>query len=111
MNITSQNKTVQRMSTIRLQIKRDRTIGRQRGSLRWPFHIVMLICELVDNGNPPSTIPDNIQTMYAALTAIEVNDITSLDYVRKCCVFVQNINDMLATSWCGGIVGKISVGI
>ena len=34
--------------------------------------------------------------MSAALTRSEVNEIPSLDYVRKCHVFVQNINDMLA---------------
>ena len=41
--------TLQRMSTISLQIKRDRTIGCQGGSLQCPVCIVMLICELFFN--------------------------------------------------------------
>ena len=77
--------TIQRMSTIRLQIKRARTIGYRGGSLRWPVHIVMLICDILMNGSPPSDIPDNIQTMSDALTGIEVNELPSLEYVRKCC--------------------------
>ena len=47
------------------------------------------------NGNPNSVIPSNIQTISAALTGSEVNEIPSLEYVHKCRVVVQNINDML----------------
>ena len=60
--------TLQIMSTIRSQIKRERTIGRQRGSLLWTVYIAMLIFELLVNGTPSSSIPSNIQTMSAALT-------------------------------------------
>ena len=87
------------MSTIRFQINLERTIRYQGGSLRWPVHIVMLICEILVNGNPPSAIPYNIQTMSAALTVSEVNYPQSLDYERKCCIVVQNINNILAA--CG----------
>ena len=34
--------------------------------------------------------------MPADITGSEVNDLTSLDYVHKCRVVVQNLNDMLA---------------
>ena len=88
--------TLQRMSTICLQIKRERTIGRQGVSLQWPVHIVMLICELLVNGTPPYSIPTNIQTMSANITGSEVNDLPSLDYVHKCRVVMQNINDKLS---------------
>ena len=37
--------SIQIMSTILLQIKRERNIGRRGGSLRWTVHIIMLICE------------------------------------------------------------------
>ena len=80
--------TLQIMSTIFLQIKRERTIGRPRGSLQWLVHIVMLMCEFLVNATPSSAIPVNIQTMYAALAGCEVNELPSLDYVRKCCVVV-----------------------
>ena len=80
--------TLQIMSTIFLHIKGERTIGCPRGSLQWLVHIVMLMCELLVNANPSSAIPANILTMYAALAGCEVNELPSLDYVRKCCVFV-----------------------
>ena len=84
------------MSTIRLLINCEITIGRLGGSLRWPVHTIILICEFLVNGTPPSAIPANTQTMSAALTGSETNEISSLDYVRKCRVIVQNLNDMLA---------------
>ena len=55
----------------------------------------MLIFEILVNGTPPYTITENIQTMSAATTGSEVNELTSLDYVRKCRVLVQNLNDVL----------------
>ena len=88
---------LQIISTIRLQINRERTIGCQGGSLWWLVHIAMLICELLVNVTPPFVIPANIQTMSAALNGSEVNEIPSLDYVCKCRVVVKNLNDMLAT--------------
>ena len=62
----------------------------------------MLICELLVNGTPLSDIPDNIQTLSAALTGNELNYIPSLDYVCKCRVGLQNLNDMFAAC----ILGK-----
>ena len=56
----------------------------------------MLIFELLVNENPPSAIPDNTQTMSADLNVSEVNELPSLEYVRKCCVVVQSLNDILA---------------
>ena len=65
--------SLQIMSTLRLQIKRERNIGCQLGSLLWPFHIAMRICELLVDVPPSFDIPDNIQTISAALTGSEVN--------------------------------------
>ena len=48
------------------------------------------------NATPLSAITSNIQTMSAALSGYEVNELPALDYVRKCCVVVQYLNDMLA---------------
>ena len=84
------------MSTISLQINRERNIKRRGGSLRWPVHIVILICEPLVNGTTPSTIIYNTQKVSAAITGSEVNELPSLEYVSKCRVFVQNINDMLS---------------
>ena len=84
------------MITIRLQIEREINIGRQGGSLRWPVHIVVLICEIIVNGTPPSVILYNAQTTSAAITGNEVNELPSLDYVCKCRVVVQNLNKVLS---------------
>ena len=66
-------------------------------SLRWPVHIFVLIYDLLVNGTPPSAIPSNIQEMYNDITVSEVNELPSLDYVWKCRVVVQSLNDMLAS--------------
>ena len=80
--------TLQIMSTIRLQINCEITIGRRGGSLRWPVHIIMLICYLLVNLTPPSDIPANIQNISSDLTGSVVNYLPSLVYVRKCRVVV-----------------------
>ena len=56
----------------------------------------MLIFELLVNSTPTSDITSNVQAMSAALSGYEVNELPALDYVRKCCVVVQYLNDMLA---------------
>ena len=60
-------------------------------------HTVMIIGEILVNGDPTSAIPSNIQKSSNALTGSEVNEIPSLEYVRKYRVVVQNLNEMLAT--------------
>ena len=62
----------------------------------------MLVCELLVNGNPPSDIPASIQTMSSAITGTEVNELPSLEFVSKCRVVVQSLNDMLSAC----ILGK-----
>ena len=56
----------------------------------------MLICELLVNGNPPFAIPDNTQTMSAALTGSEVNELPSLDCVCQWRVVVNDLKDVIA---------------
>ena len=58
-----QREALERIQTIKLEIKRKLTVGRRGGAGRWPVHIVLLICELLVNGTPPSAVPANIQTM------------------------------------------------
>ena len=84
------------MQKLQLDIKRERPVGRQGGSSKWPVHIVLLICELLVNGTPPYAVPANIQTMSAAITRKEVTELHCINFVRKCCVVVQNLNSTLA---------------
>ena len=59
---------LEKMQKLQLEIKRERPVGWQGVSLKWPVHIVLLICELLVNGTPPSAVTDNIQTKSAAMT-------------------------------------------
>ena len=88
--------TLKRMKTIRMQIKRERPIGRRGGSSKWPVHIVILICELLVNGTPPSAVPANIQSSSAAFTGCEAKELPTVDYVRKCRTVLENLNLMFA---------------
>ena len=88
--------SLEKMKDIRLQIKRERKVGRKGGASQWPVHIVMLICELLTNGTPPSAVPANIQTMSAAMNGCEASELPRLDFVRRCRTVAQNLNTMLA---------------
>ena len=88
--------SLERMSTTRIQIKLERKVGHQGGSGKWPVHIIMLTCDLLVNGTPPSAVPTNIQTISAALLGSEVSELPSVNYIRECRVIVQNLNRILA---------------
>ena len=79
-----------------LQIKRKMKIGRRGGSRTWPIDVVLVICEMLVNGTPPSAIPANIQTMSAGMYGSEVAELPSLNYVRQCRVILQGLNTTLA---------------
>ena len=79
-----QRDAIKRMQTIKLEIKCERAVGRRGGSGKWPVHIVLLICELLMNGTPPSTMPDNIQTMSAYMAGAKADDLSSVNSVRQC---------------------------
>ena len=55
-----QREALERMRTIHMEIKRERQVGKRGGSEKWPVRIVLLICELLFNGTPPSAVPANI---------------------------------------------------
>ena len=87
-----QRARLEKMQKLNLEIKRERPVGRQGGSLKWPVHIVLLIFELHVNGTPPSAVPANIQTISAAMTGQEVTELPCVNFVRQCRVVVQNMN-------------------
>ena len=93
---SQQRANLERMSSIKLEIKRQRGVGRKGGSGKWPVKVVLLICELLVNGTPPSAVPKNIRTFSAAMTGETQDQPPSVDFVRKCRVVVQNLNEMLA---------------
>ena len=91
-----QRAALERLSSIKLEIKRERAIGRKGGSDRWPVRIVLLICELLVNGTPPSAVPKNIRTFSSTITGDAPSQSPSVSFVRQCRVVVQNLNEMLA---------------
>ena len=91
-----QRAALERLSSIKLEIKRERVIGRKGGSARWPVRIVLLICELLVNGTPPSAVPKNIRTFSSTIIGNAPGLFPSVCFVRKCRVVVQNLNEMLA---------------
>ena len=91
-----QREALERMQTIHLEIKRERSVGRRGGSGKWPVHIVLLICELLVSGTPPSAVPANIQTASAAFTGAEASELPSVSFVRQCRTVLQNLNETLA---------------
>jgi hypothetical protein len=68
---------------IRQVVKREKCVGRRGGSRRWPIHVVLLICELLVNGTPPSAVPKNMQTHSAYFTGDEAEELPTIDFVRK----------------------------
>ena len=72
--------TFEKMATIRLQIKRKTSVGRRSGSGKWHVHIVLLICDLLTNGIPPSTILVNEQLIAAVFNGCEADELTSILY-------------------------------
>lgn len=91
-----EREALERMQTIKIEIKRQRSVGRRGGLGKWPVHVVMLICELLVNGTPPSAVPANIQTASAAFTGAEAGDLPSVRFVRQCRTVLQNLNETLA---------------
>ena len=92
---SKQRVALERMQMIQLQIKRERPLGRGGGS-RWPVHIILLICEMLVNGTPPTAIRKNIQTSSAAFTGKEAEVLPSVNFIRSCRVVLQNMNETLA---------------
>jgi len=92
-----QREALERMQTIKLEIKRQRSVGRRGGSGKWPVHVILLICELLANGTPPSAIPANIQTTSAALTGAEATELPSIIFLRQCRTLLQTLNETLSS--------------
>ena len=84
------------MRKIHIEIKKERPIGRWVGGNWWPVHIVLLTCEILVNGTHPSAVPANIQTSCAAFTGVEADELPSVNFVRECQIFLQNLNETLS---------------
>ena len=77
-------------------IQWEAEVGRHGGARRWLIWIVQLICELLVDGAPPSSIPGIIRTTYSTYNKKEPNNLPSVNFVRQCRVIVQIIGETLA---------------
>ena len=93
---SKQREALEKLQTIRLEIKKERVLGRRGGAGRWPVHIVLLICEFLVNGTPPTAVPANLQTASAAFTGVEAKELPSVNFVRQCRTVLQNLNETLS---------------
>ena len=91
-----QRAALEQMRTIKLEIKKERPIGRGGSSKQWPVHIVLLICKMLGNGTDPKAVPANIQTPCALFTGVEADELPSVNFVRECRVGLQKLNETLS---------------
>ena len=85
----------EKMGIIRREIKKERLIGSCGGQSHWPFHICMLICELLCNGVPSAYMRETLQTTPAYFTGSVVTKLPSVSYVRECSTVIKILNDLL----------------
>ena len=83
-------------STSLLKVKRESFVGRKGGGHRWPVRVVQLICELLVDGAPPSSIPRIIYTTSSTMTNEEPKDLPSVNFVRGCRIIAQIIGETIA---------------
>ena len=93
---TKEREALYRLQHIKTQIKKEKIIGRKGGASRWPVHIVLLICEMLVNGTPPTAVPANLQSTQAAFTGVEARELPSVNFVRQCRTVLQNLNETLS---------------
>ena len=93
---TKEREALSRLQHIKLEIKKEKNIGRRGEASRWPVHIVLLICEMLVNGTPPTAVPANLQSTQAAFVGIEAKELPSVNFVRQCRTVLQNLNETLS---------------
>ena len=69
-------------NTSLLKFKRESFVGRKVGGHQWPVRVVQIICELLVDGTPPSSIPQIIYTTSSTMTNKEPKDLPSVNFVR-----------------------------
>ena len=72
---TCRREQLERLQVIGKEIKRERTLGRRGGRARWPVHVVLLICELLTVGIPPSAIPGTLQVTHTVFWGCELREL------------------------------------
>jgi len=63
--------------------------------------VVLLICELLTVGTPPSAIRGTLQITHNAFRGRELKELPQLDFIRKCRSVLENLNLMLAAKRLG----------
>ena len=63
-------------------IRREAEVGRHGGVRRWPIWIVQLICELLVDGDPLSSLPGIILATYLTYNQKAPTNLPSVNFVR-----------------------------
>ena len=58
--------------------------------------MVLLVCELLIIGIPPTAIPSSIYTLYETLTGVDPTKVPSVSFIRQCRTVVQVMGETIA---------------
>ena len=62
-------------------MRRKRAVGKQGGASQCESWVVLLICELLIIGIPPTAIPSSIYTLYETLIGVETTEVPSVRFI------------------------------
>ena len=55
--------------------------GKQGGASQWESWVVLLVCELLVIGIPPTAIPISIYNLYETLTGVDLTEVPSVIFI------------------------------
>ena len=77
--------------------KEASVIERNGGGRKWPVWVVQIICEMLTNGAPPSSIPSLLRTMMETTNEDSiVKQLPSVRFVRHCRNLIQILGETMA---------------
>ena len=80
------------------ELKRKRAFGKQGGASQWESWVVLLVCELLIIGIPPTAIPSSIYTLYEKLTGVDLTEVPSASFIQRCPTVVKLVGETIAAS-------------
>ena len=79
-------------------MKIKRALGKQGVASQCESWVVLLFCELLIIGIPPTDILGSIYTLYETLTGVETTKVPSVSFIRKFRTVVQVVGETI-TAW------------
>lgn len=95
-NESHQRETVEYINKIQCQISKQRKVGWSRSLGKWMVHVV-IVCELLVSGTPPTTASTVMQTMSTNIRGEELLEASPLvNFMRECRTVAQNSEMLVA---------------